>query len=41
VEIPEDVALTQNLQVFKKVDVLFVNDPDKTVAVLEELLNLV
>jgi hypothetical protein len=41
VEMPEDAAPTQNLRVFKKVDILFVNDPDRTVAILEELLNLV
>jgi hypothetical protein len=41
VEIPEDAAPTQNLRVFKKVDILFVNDPDRTVAILEELLDLV
>ena len=40
-EIPEDAAPTQNLRVFKKVDILFVNDPGRTVAILEELLDLV
>jgi hypothetical protein len=41
VEVPEDAAPTQNLRVFKKVDILFVNDPGRTVAILEELLDLV
>ncbi|KIW29895.1 uncharacterized protein PV07_05681 [Cladophialophora immunda] len=40
-EISENVAPVQNLRVFKKVDVLLVNDPERTVAILEELVDLV
>jgi Ubiquitin family len=41
VDVPEDAAPTKNLRVFKKVDILFVNDPGRTVAILEELLDQV